>query len=272
MTELSDARISTPIPSLERFVRSAVAIRDPQLHRAPAKRFLSEAPVEETVEGLRRLMANVDQAGYRPAYHAVVHFLQLRPEVQYARLGALYREAHRVGYEPVRYVLLQAPPVMIANPEDVLPDPELLEVPLGIRKTMARGQERDMLTRLALDPSPPVVDILLQNPRFVEADVVRVAARRPNLAVIIETIARHRRWSQRYAVQHALAQNPYTPTSLAASFAPFMNGVHLRELGNDARLHVAVRSTAQVIGRWRKERGRGLRRARSSSSDAEVSS
>lgn len=240
-------------------MRRIQGIRDPSLHRDPVRRFLQDSSAGEAVEALRLLMTELDRAGYRTSYQAVVNYLLGKRAMDYVRAGELYRAAFSAGYAPVRFLLLRAPPQLVAEKDQVLPDPELIDVPLGRRKAMAKGQERDLLLRLALDPSIPVVEILLQNARIVESDVVRVAARRPNLAEVLATVATHRRWNHRYEVQRAIVQNPYAPTAVAASFVPFLMGRHLLEIGRDARLHEGVRSAAMDITTWRKSRRAGGR-------------
>jgi len=241
---------STPKP-LERLTRSVRAIADHKLHVESVRRFVTDATAGEAVESTRLLMADLERPGYRAAYQALVQFFLRRERVSYARAEELYRAAYAADYVPVRLLLLRAPPRLVAHPDEVLPDPQLIDISLGRRKAMARGHERDMLTRLCLDPSPPVVTILLQNPQVVEADVVRVAARRPNMAVVLEIISVDPKWSQRYNVQRALVQNPYTPTSIAACFTPFLIGRHLLEVARDLRLADGVRDSAAIVRTWR---------------------
>ena len=90
------------------------------------------------------------------------------------------------------------------------------ELTLGERKSAARGRRRELLDRLLRDPDESVLTILLGNPRITEADVVRLAARRPTTAAAQRTILRSERFIARYNVKRALVFNPYTPTDLAA--------------------------------------------------------
>jgi hypothetical protein len=249
--------VETTPEALQKMVKRLRAVADPKLHHAVVDRFLDASSAGEVVEAIRLLMADVDRPGFRAAYQAVVSFFVLRGGLRYRRTEELYRAAFSAGYAPVKFLLLRAPPVKTARDDEVLPDPELLEVPLGIRKTMARGNERDMLLRLIRDPSVPVVQIILQNPKVLESDVVRLAARRPNTVPVLESVAKHSRWNSRYEVLRALVQNPYTPTSLAVSLVPFMVGKHLREVAQDNRLHSGLRASALDISSWREMRRRG---------------
>ena len=242
--------------SLLRLIKSMLAIPDQNLHQAPIARYLVETDVPELVEGLRYMITDLERPGYRAAYHALVEHLVFGDGTRKIRVEAIYRAAHAGQYTPVKMLLLRAPPQKVADPRDVIPDPELLDMPLGRRKELAKGTVRDMLTRLALDPSTPVVQLLLQNRRFTEADVVRVAARRPNLPDVLRTVAAHKRWSHKYAVQMAVIQNPYAPAYVAAALVPFLRSRHLGDVARDARLHPMVREAAQVITAWRQDRRR----------------
>ena len=83
-------------------------------------------------------------------------------------------------------------------------------VPLGERKSLARRPDRDTLHRMLLDPHPDVIRRCLVNPRLVEDDVIRLAARRPGRAEVLGAIARSR-WVHRPRVRMTLVMNPATP-------------------------------------------------------------
>jgi hypothetical protein len=88
-------------------------------------------------------------------------------------------------------------------------------VPLGARKSLARRPDRDTLQRLLRDPHPDVIRRCLGNPRLVEDDVVRLAARRPGRAEVLAEIARSS-WVHRPRVRLALVMNPGTPVEVVA--------------------------------------------------------
>jgi hypothetical protein len=86
-------------------------------------------------------------------------------------------------------------------------------VPLGERKSLARRPDRDTLQRMLRDPHPDVIRRCMTNPRLVEDDVVRLAARRPGNADALAEIARSR-WVRRPRVRMALVMNPATPVEV----------------------------------------------------------
>jgi hypothetical protein len=239
--------------SIHRVVSRIRAVVDPAMHKAVVRSFLCDDEASAVVNSLRELIALFERLGHRQTYHAIVRVILEDRGVGYRRMEELYRAAIEQSCGPLRHILLTTPARLVAREEEVLPDPKMLDIPLGVRKSMAKLPDRDKLTRLAMDPSISVVEILLNNARVVEQDVVRIAARRPNMVDVLSLVARHPKWSSRYEVQLALAQNPYSPTRLAAAMAPFLNAMHLVHLARDAALHKAVQDVAKTIIVWRKE-------------------
>lgn len=87
---------------------------------------------------------------------------------------------------------------------------------LGERKSLARRPDRETMQRLLADPHPAVIHRLLRNPRVLEDDVVRLAAKRPGRTDVLAEIARSTRWVHRPRVRMALVMNPATPPEMAA--------------------------------------------------------
>ncbi|HIA03437.1 MAG TPA: hypothetical protein EYN06_00600 [Myxococcales bacterium] len=238
---------------IHRLISTVRAVVDPAMHPGLMRTFLENQDPEMVVRGLRELVVLFERPGHRQAYHALVRVILDERGISYHRKEELYRAAVALDSGPLRHLLLTTPARLVATQEEVLPDPQMLEISLGVRKSMAKLPDRDKLTRLAMDPSVPVVEILLHNPKVIEQDVVRIAARRPNMVAVLELVARHPKWSSRYDVQLALAQNPYSPTRLAAAMTPFLKPIHLFHLAQDAALHDSVRDVGHTIISWRKE-------------------
>ena len=66
----------------------------------------------------------------------------------------------------------QAPPIQHMDSQGISTN-EHLELPLGWRRKAAREGNRDMLDRLIHDQDWRVIDLLLDNPRITERDVVK---------------------------------------------------------------------------------------------------
>ncbi len=121
---------------------------------------------------------------------------------------------------------------------------DVAEIPLGMRRALARGVDLGMLDRLLLDADPVVIEHLLANPRITEEHVVRIAARRPIPAGTLDCIQRSRRFGHRTRVRTALARNPYCPTPLAISLLGVLPLQAVRDMAHDATLHPDTRRHA----------------------------
>jgi hypothetical protein len=129
---------------------------------------------------------------------------------------------------------------VMANPESAL-HRDVAELPLGVRRSLARGMDERVLEKLLLDPDPIVLDHLLRNPRLTEDHAVRIAARRPISEPALRAIADSARFSVRPAVRVAIARNPYCPTDLALRLIGTLPLPVLREMAADGTLDASVR-------------------------------
>lgn len=162
----------------------------------------------------------------------------------YERHASLYASARQLEDEQLSLLLLAAQPPPPGLPKAVeFPGRELT---LGERKSLARGRRRELLDRLLRDPDDSVLAILLGNPRIVEADIVRLAARRPTTAAAQRTILNCERFIARYAVKRALVFNPFTPTDLASRLVVLLARPDQLAVAGDTSLHEAVRAAARA--------------------------
>lgn len=112
--------------------------------------------------------------------------------------------------------------------------PRGLEMSLGHKKAAARAANPFLLDRLLFEADHGIIANLLNNPRLIERDVVRMAARRPTDPGILAMIAGHPRWNRLYPVKKALAFNPWTPTRIAVALAPHLLLADLQILWADS--------------------------------------
>lgn len=162
----------------------------------------------------------------------------------YERHAALYAAARALDDAQLGRLLLSAQPPPPGTPAAATM-PGDRQLTLGERKSLARGRRREILDRLLRDPDESVLVILLGNPRITEADVVRLAARRPTTAGAQRAILNCERFIARYAVKRALVLNPYTPTDLAARLVVLLCRPDQRAVANDSSLGEAVREAAR---------------------------
>jgi hypothetical protein len=146
-------------------------------------------------------------------------------------------------------MFLPVAPFRSATPGQMDPSDLVAALPLGTRKWKARMRDRDLLDRLARDNDPGVLEILLDNPRTTEKDVLFLASRRPAAQDCLGRIFTRQKWLGRPAIQEALARNPFGPTHLAAAVVPLLHPVLQRELSTDPNLHPLVRESAASLRR-----------------------
>lgn len=177
----------------------------------------------------------------------------------YELLAEVYRMAREQDLDGVTHLLMIASPQRGPVPATQAPgDLDLSRLPLGERKSLARGRDRARLERLLLDPEPSVVHKLLRNARLVERNVLSLASRRPVRAEVLREIFQSR-WGQRYAIRLALVCNPYTPSDISLKLAGFLLLRDLRQVAADGSLHPLVRAEAKRMA--------GKRRAPSTEAD-----
>jgi len=89
-----------------------------------------------------------------------------------------------------------------------------------------------------------VVHILLRNPRITEADVLKLASKRPNRPDVLVEIADVARWVIRSNIRRAIVLNPYAPSRLAVTLMPLMTVQELTELRSDGSVQRLIRESA----------------------------
>lgn len=124
---------------------------------------------------------------------------------------------------------------------------------LGERKSLARKRDRSLIARVLRDPDAAVIRILLGNPALTEDDVVRLSARRPIVPGVLEQVAKHARWSQRYRVIVALVKNPHTPTEVAVRLVPQLRRQDARDVARSQELAASLRLACRERSRKRSE-------------------
>jgi len=172
----------------------------------------------------------------------------------YRTARALYELAHARGVAQVARMFLSPEALAGAQPSAFFwqqDNKALPDMSLGWRKKLARGNDRFQLDRLLHDKNLQVIGLLLDNPRLIERDIVRMAAMRPANPDGLLAIFRHRKWISRYRVKVALAANPYTPTDVALACLPHLLAPELRWVASTSTLDESVTSQAGELLRMR---------------------
>lgn len=240
---------------LDAWKRRTLAILDPKIRQPYLCHELSQLPLPLAAEVMDLLVVQADQAetGAREALASLV--VALSQETSSGLVQRLREEAAGRAL-PALAGLLHRPPFDGERVEDEdegrVPEIGGKRLSLGERKALARRPNRAHFDKLLLDPHPAVITNLLGNPRLVEDDVVRLAAKRPGRADVLSAIARHPTWTQRPRVRVALVLNPATPLEIAIPLVSVLSQSDLVLVSEVTTLRDEVREAAREhLGRRR---------------------
>jgi hypothetical protein len=117
---------------------------------------------------------------------------------------------------------------------------------LGRRKSLARTATGDLLLKVLDDPDGQVIANAMLNPWVTEALAVRVAARRPCPASVLDAVARSR-FANSGAVRRALVLNPDCPQKLAQRLVSTMTPVDLHDVVHAQGVAKEVKAVARRL-------------------------
>jgi hypothetical protein len=224
------------------------AVCDLRMRRAVLRAFVEETDDAALLAVLARLIAGAREG--RDTHRDVLgefaldgHLLTGLP---YDRITDLYEIGHAAKLARVAGLFLGDRHRANPTATEAQHENEHLDRPSGVRRSLARGRDRYLLDRVLHDRDPGVIRNLLDNPRLVERDVVRVAAMRPTRPEILRSVADHPRWSARYAGRLALGCNPYTPVPIAIRLVSTLLKQDLGDLATSAALPGALLEAVRV--------------------------
>jgi hypothetical protein len=224
-------------------------VLEPAMRRALAREALESATPEVACSLLSHLARNERRSGGRPpdALSEAIHRLLVARDSEWGLSCELRREIYAIareqGEEAVVEMLRPLPDSTLRKPR--MPR-EIVDVPLGVRRSQARGTDPRLLELLARDEDPIVLEHWLQNQRVTEDDVVRLAASRPVAAAALQAIYESERWSIRTRVRSALAHNPYCPPEIGAGVVASLPLPDLRAMRRGPDLHESVRARLEL--------------------------
>ena len=203
---------------------------------------------------LRAVQSILEKAKNKPAEHrpGLLALSRYITEDESTARKVLLPAAVVAGDTDVISLVVDEPPARVAH-DDELTAPLIdadRDVTLGERRSLARQPDRNLIGHLVLDPDPVVIRNLLQNPRLIEQDVLRIASQRPVKSEVLREVFQSKRWIGRRQIQLALIQNPYTPTQIGVSLVEVCDEDALREVILARAIHPLI------VGRAR-ERIRG---------------
>lgn len=217
------------------YLRAELAALSSEVGAAALERICARAE-QGDAEGREALLSFVDllaQPDFEPQA-----LRQIAKDAPLLALGRLLRRPMRPS----------AMAVMRAADEGRVPDYGVgRPLTLGERKALARRPTRQALEKLLADPDPSVIRLLLNNPKIIEDDVVRLAARRPNRPDVLSEIAKSPRWAHRSRVRMALILNPSSPAEIAVPLVGLLVRSELRLVLSSTEIAPIVRSTARDL-------------------------
>jgi hypothetical protein len=234
----------------QRIIGRIHKLPDPAMRVAVLAERLRRLPAAGAVD-VMSAMVELIRPGNLPstlAMHALSEVLGEKGPIDYERRADWYRQARHLNHDALALMILPReaklkPPKLHAASDPVAAYLKR-QVPLGEKRSLARGKDKDLLERLLFDPNPLVLRNLLGNPTLTEEWVLRVATRRPVAPDILHEVTQSRRWFGRYKVRLAVARNPYTPTDLAIRSVPELQVPDLKDMVTDGSLHEDVRRAA----------------------------
>jgi len=210
-------------------------------------------PLALAAEALDELCGAAEQAE-PDARELLVTFVDLLTGERGAPLGEKLRE-HAAQHSLLalsRILRRPATPTL----RSAAPDPTEARVPdygtgrtltLGERKALARRPTRKAMDKLLADPHPVVIRTLLQNPKVIEDDVVRLAARRPNDAAVLAAIAASPRWAHRVKIRMAIVLNPDTAPAVSIPLLALLVRPELKLVADTPGLAPPLRAAAHDL-------------------------
>ena len=104
------------------------------------------------------------------------------------------------------------------------------QLPLGQKITLGRRGPARVAGALLGEGHPQIVPVALDNPYLNEAQVLKALARENVPVLVVQSLARHQKWSQIYTVRLAIVRNPSAPLATVLAFLPELTAPDLREL------------------------------------------
>jgi len=243
--------MSTPEEKADALMRKLGSISEPRSRTAVLGRALARLDDDQAVEVIRLILTRGGQKipRYQVGLRSFKNIPELVRHIGPRKMSGIYMLSRERGYDDVTRILQEIPAKRTAEDavEEVYIDVKFKDVALGMKKTMGRIGDRDLINRLLHEQEPTVIEQILNNPGLTEDQVVRIAAKRPTAGMVLKQIAKNQKWICRYRIQRALVSNPYTPTDISVRLVGLLMRQDLIEIRNDSALHIELRKAAADI-------------------------
>ncbi len=152
----------------------------------------------------------------------------------------LLRQLHL--FDLVQISLLPSVPGEIQRLAEELVLARLLQLPLGVKLTLARRSPARIAGALLREGHAQVVALALDNALLTESQILKVLAGSGLPERVVTAIGRHPRWSHRHTVRLALLRHPLTPLGAVLTFLPELTASDLREIASLPSVSESVRN------------------------------
>jgi hypothetical protein len=224
-------------------------VKDSRMRRKVFLDEISRAPGAVSVELLYWLgnLARTRHTGAQNLFLDLLDEESVKAALSPGKIDEIWRLGRLKGYREMLELFFYTTGIDNRLEERPGLPPDIRDIPLGRRKSMARAGEIRTLERLLKDNDENVIKNLLVNPRLTEREVVNLVARRPNSAAVLSQVARDRRWISRYSVRKALIYNPYTPVNISVPLVRYLIRPDLVELSRHSAVNDILKQAARKL-------------------------
>lgn len=162
---------------------------------------------------------------------------------------------HHLGWHDLLWVARspRTPPAVQRQAERLVCH-RLHTLAAGEKVALARQGTRTVIVAMFDEGNPRVMQSLLDNPRCVESDVLRILSRHP-AAEIVAVVLGHPRWGSRPAVQLAVLRSRNAPLGLALGVLAAQSTSAVRRLLESGELMEGVQRAALSLVTQRRHTG-----------------
>ncbi len=206
----------------------------PEVRQVLMNPFVS-SEVIEVLLGQRRLLGSYEVRRDLAAHRKT-------PQVRALRLlsGLYWRDLVRIASDTrVSPTIRRAAERQLAS--------RLPGLAVGEKIAIARAAGPGAIALLRGDPSPRVVQALLENPRMTEGSLLPLVSSERTRPEILTLIAGDTRWGHRYRIRLAICRNSSTPYSAALRILPMLKKTDLALVAEDRHLSSVVRRRAELL-------------------------
>jgi len=156
----------------------------------------------------------------------------------------LIRELYLMDLVQLTLLPAAVPEIKISAEEQLIA--RLPQLPLGQKITLARRGPGRVAGTLLGEGHPQVLDVVLDNPRLTESQVLKALSREKLPQRAVQAISHHRKWSLVYNVRIALVRHPASTLSTILAFLPQLTVSDLRELASPGIVSESLRKYLQA--------------------------